>query len=578
MKRFFFVLNKYITLIAFTVFFQTVVYAQNLPIIEDSILPQATLPTIDSNQNLPITSTPEIEASTNQRHQILIYPITYANFPQATIKNVHNIEGSFSFAIHASSPVSYVNYFTLENRLVIDIYNAVPTEDATFPGIPPFIDSIRVAKQNGFTRVVFDITQIPDYTIGFNYDRSIIYLKFAVNPINNITFFSSAYNDYISITGEILPIFEIVQNLQYSLTVTLPLATLAENIYGEEGNFFTSIQAYQRSLSNVHITAVLVGDITYNYLINGNTLTIIIGPPTYKNISFDRESSTITLYNNENITIATQNITIYHNYRDLRHVFTLDGDYSHHFGYGTIQFYSAYSTIIKIVTNYGITQIIIYGENIALAQLLYDESEAYNLIIRTFSPKEVYNYIVMLDPGHGGSDPGAIHFGLRESDQVLKISNLVYDMLLENENIGVFATRNTDVFVSLEDRANLSNGVVDLFVSIHMNAFTNPNPHGTETYYLPQQNEYIFNITRREVATIFQNNLLADLGTVDRGVRSANFTVLRLTEMPSVLLEIGFLSNPTEAQMLGDPVMLQVMANSIYRSILEIFEIYTPIR
>jgi len=183
--------------------------------------------------------------------------------------------------------------------------------------------------------------------------------------------------------------------------------------------------------------------------------------------------------------------------------------------------------------------------------------------------------IVVLDPGHGGRYPGTVHFGVVEKEVALIISNMVRDMLLQNPDIHVLTTRDTDIHVPLIERAEIANNAdADLFVSIHLNAVANNSiVRGTETYYLASETDANFNVTRREVAEIFQRNLIQGLGTIDRGVRTENFSVLRNTTMPSILLELGFLTNPQEAAMFAELATQKKSAEIIYASILEVFEL-----
>lgn len=545
-----------------------------------------TVPTISDDAHPSIIQNYSVYGTISDFTQELVLPpqLQYAYHPTTTILGVTRLNESFTFSINATSPISRVNHFTLEdNRIVIDIYNATANEETIFNGIEGFISGIRIGQQNGFTRVVVDMPVLQSYTINFNYDRTAIYISFLSNEIHQVTFYSTYYSDSITITGAFLPNAVISQFLQESLTITLPLSYL-QHSYGinsyTQGTFFENATANQVNNDTV-IYLSLHGSISYSTSAQDNSLTITIKAPTYRNIYFNREISTITLLNSENITFTQDNLEIYSYYRSLTHVINLNGDYSHHFGYGTILFFSDVSTTIEVNTYEGVTSIVINAPNITYSSFLQSYEPDYNaqgLTLRTFSPREVYSHIVMLDPGHGGSDPGAIQPDYTESELVLIISNIVYERLQQNPNIGVFTTRDTDVFVSLADRAYLANDVADLFVSVHLNSFTTAVPHGTEVYFLPQENEYRFNITRERTAEIFLNNLVQDLGRVDRGIRQANFAVLRLTDMPSVLLEIGFMSNPYEMQFLANPANHPIIADSIYRSILEVFEIYTPNR
>lgn len=153
---------------------------------------------------------------------------------------------------------------------------------------------------------------------------------------------------------------------------------------------------------------------------------------------------------------------------------------------------------------------------------------------------------VTLDFGHGGKDPGGVGYGLQEKDLTLNIG-LAAGKIVERHNVRVVYTRKTDVFIPLEERANIANSAnTDIFVSIHINAFNRSTAQGIEAYSYPTSSAGA--ILARDI----HNELIADntLYTVNRGLKTANFSVLRRTRMPAVLLELGFITNPQDVQIL----------------------------
>jgi len=153
---------------------------------------------------------------------------------------------------------------------------------------------------------------------------------------------------------------------------------------------------------------------------------------------------------------------------------------------------------------------------------------------------------VVIDPGHSGPiEPGACANGVRECDVVLAIAKLLADQLYELDH-ETLLTRNGNIANDdLSFRAELANAnQADLFVSIHANSVANPDAHGTEVYHYPGSEE------GQRLAGLIQPLLVAELGTADRGVKEANFQVLRETACPAVLVEVAFLSNEVERQLL----------------------------
>ncbi|MEB3156675.1 MAG: N-acetylmuramoyl-L-alanine amidase [Cyanobacteriota bacterium] len=174
---------------------------------------------------------------------------------------------------------------------------------------------------------------------------------------------------------------------------------------------------------------------------------------------------------------------------------------------------------------------------------------------------------VVLDPGHGGPDPGAVGIGgLRETDVVLDVA-LQTAQLLQSRGVQVLLTRTSEVDVDLPPRVALANrSGADLFVSLHANALNmdRPDVNGIETFYFQGGRSY-------ELALSIQRQLMAvSPGTPDRGARPGRFFVIRRTVMPSVLTEMGFVTGEIDAPRLADPRFRQSLAAAIAKGILEV--------
>lgn len=171
--------------------------------------------------------------------------------------------------------------------------------------------------------------------------------------------------------------------------------------------------------------------------------------------------------------------------------------------------------------------------------------------------------IVVIDPGHGGRDPGAIGIGgLRETNVVLPISLQVAN-ILQQQGVTVVMTRTTEQTVSLEGRVQISDRAnADIFVSIHANAInlSRPDVNGLETYYASDRGA--------RLARAIHNSLLQAVGGPDRGVRRSRFFVLRRTSAPAALVETGFVTGARDAPLLNDPAYRQRIAQAIARGIL----------
>ena len=153
---------------------------------------------------------------------------------------------------------------------------------------------------------------------------------------------------------------------------------------------------------------------------------------------------------------------------------------------------------------------------------------------------------IVIDPGHSGPvEPGACAGGVRECDVVLAIAKLLAVQLYDQGHEYIF-TRTGDIRTDdLGYRAELANANgADVLISLHANSAENPAAHGTEVYHYPGS-------TRgRRLASLLQARLVAELGTADRGVKEANFQVLRETVCPAALVEVAFISNAADRHLL----------------------------
>ncbi len=179
---------------------------------------------------------------------------------------------------------------------------------------------------------------------------------------------------------------------------------------------------------------------------------------------------------------------------------------------------------------------------------------------------------IFIDPGHGGNDPGAIGIkGTYESNVVLKIA-LELGKILESMGFQTEFSRTTDETVTLAKRAEMGNKTdADLFISIHCNGFLNSSASGTEVYSYPG------NVKGEQLASVLSKKISEKFSLKNRGAKKENFAVLRLSNMPAVLIETAFITNPAEEDLMNSPGFSGEMANTIAEAVAEYFGvIYTP--
>lgn len=182
------------------------------------------------------------------------------------------------------------------------------------------------------------------------------------------------------------------------------------------------------------------------------------------------------------------------------------------------------------------------------------------------------NKTVVIDPGHGGYDVGAVGpTGVNEKDVNLAVA-LKLGTLLQSQGINVVYTRvddnvswTNDIHNDLQTRCDIANKVnADFFISIHSNSSDSSSAIGTETYYTTKKP------SDSSLAKTMQDNLVAVNNLYDRGVKSANFYVLNNTNMPSVLVELAFISNPNEEKLLNSADFQTKSANGLSKGIMTV--------
>lgn len=194
------------------------------------------------------------------------------------------------------------------------------------------------------------------------------------------------------------------------------------------------------------------------------------------------------------------------------------------------------------------------------------------------SPQSIYQNIVLLDAGHGGKDGGASKNGLKEKKLCLAILYTQAKQYFESNDSPVKAywTRHNDTFINLYTRPALTKTYqADLFVSLHMNSASTSSANGTEVYYSKENNKKnSAGLTSKTFATRMKNTLVDTLGNKDRGVKQAGFVVNKYNTVPSILVELGFLTGKSDSKKLKKESYQQKAAKAIYQGVVDTFKKY----
>lgn len=194
-----------------------------------------------------------------------------------------------------------------------------------------------------------------------------------------------------------------------------------------------------------------------------------------------------------------------------------------------------------------------------------------NNIYGTIADK-IKDSVIVIDPGHGGKDYGTCSGELFEKDINLDIS-LRLGELLKEEGIKTVFTRESDAYIDLKSRANMANEIgADLFISIHVNGMdgNDTSSRGSETLYCTTEKYKDAKLNSKKLAQIVQKHMVNKLGTRDNGIKyRPNLAVLRLTKMPAIIAEVGYISNPSDREKLASSEFRKKAAAALHDACIE---------
>jgi N-acetylmuramoyl-L-alanine amidase len=221
----------------------------------------------------------------------------------------------------------------------------------------------------------------------------------------------------------------------------------------------------------------------------------------------------------------------------------------------------AYGTVVSVLDIKGYWAKILYNGKTGYVHKSY-------LKLKNVSGNPVKGRIIVIDAGHGGTDPGTMNGKTYEKNIVLSVAKKVKQKL-ESAGAKVIMTRETDVYKTLEERVQIAkNNYAELFVSIHVNSGS-PAASGTETYYDTSKNPNGYESYL--LAKAIHEQIVDNAGMKNRGVKDYHFYVVRNNNVPSVLVELGFITNSSDYQKLISDQYQNIFAQSIYNGIVQYY-------
>jgi len=488
------------------------------------------------------------------------------------------------FEITASGPFSDVDVQTMDKKLVLDIINAQNgLSQLTYKDNPVAAGyrTSQYAADPMTTRVVLDLKSNNERcSVTLSEDRKTLIVEFEPKTIHTIELGQSHLGDYIRVSG-MAPTSVKTFRMSDPDRVVIDLVGTQTTIGWREGSasgqFVTGIRTDQYNAVTTRVVAVMDGTANYEVIQNGSETWIQFSQTGLKNFEYtSNDTNPMIRFNQRNLDFDKSDIEVIDDYENMTYTFILPEDVSDTFGNGKLVVDDRAIDSIELKQDPdGKTRIII-------KQLEYYEYKlevtAKGIAIAGYKPKALYDKIVVIDAGHGGTDPGAVAGSEHEKSINLKVSNYVKSLFEGSEDYKVYYTRTTDVNKSLQYRTDLANTLeADIFVSIHNNAMNTPAFQGMETLYMPGGSTT--KLSSISIAKIFHETLLPIVDVADRGLKPRDgLYVLRHTKMPAIILELGFMTNPSDLAKITNPEVQQRVAEGIYQATETVFNRFPTTR
>lgn len=424
--------------------------------------------------------------------------------------SLEELEDKYIISTYVSKINSYKSFqLKDQNKLVVDFPNTLLSNNTR--NIYPVNKEIHGIRLGQFTpdtaRLVIDFRTLLDYEIHENRGNLKIIIP-RTKEISNITYASL--------------------NTRQSSSNTIETVTMYNS----------------KNPISLNINKNILNDITYTN--KYDRIAFIL-----KNTQFTNGGKNLTNHYSSNYTNNILSLKLPNKYANLEdEVITINDNYID-------------KMIIKNIDSY--VDIKIYTKTKVDFNII-TRDPTNDTAITILPPKNSNQKLIIIDAGHGGIEPGAVHKDVFEKDLNLDISLKLNKLLTEN-GYNTYMIREDDSYVSLYERAYIANKLnASLFLSIHNNAFYSAQKGSETLYYPPNENNINFN--SETFAKIIQDNLIKTLQTKDRGiVKRPNLVVLSATTMIAALTEIGFITNDSDRKNLLDNNFRHKVASSLFESV-----------
>lgn len=472
--------------------------------------------------------------------------------------------------IQADGAITDINSFVEDGKIVVDITNSKSKLSSSItPTSNKYVSGIRTSQfAADTTRVVFDLKAGAKTKITLSSDRKTVFVDMEYQPLEAMIVGADSKGDYLVLDNISKSQIKMEENLD-EIRLVIDNISLKEDIQWNNvgGDYIEQIIAKNTSTGIDIRISLNTNDVyvTQVQTTKGDT-TIRLLKPSFKNIGYSESNKTITL--NAPNGLSAYAMTVTDLYREKKIIVDLGANYEDHFGSGQFNIGDQTISTVEIV-NDQTTKLVINEKSIHAVNIRQTND---GVQIQLVKPREKYQKILVIDPGHGGSDSGASGNGIKEKDINLKQALAIKNLIEANTDIKVYMTRENDTTLTLAFRTDLSNDIeADMFVSVHNNSGSS-SVTGTEVLYYPNSSD----LRGKQIAQLVQNKLIQYCGTVNRGIKERpDLYVLRTSKMPAILIEGGFISNASEAAQLNSSSFTAQYARAVYEAIVESFNTLT---
>lgn len=380
-------------------------------------------------------------------------------------------------------------------------------------------------------------------------------------------------SEYLTVTG-LQGIKPIITEDEDSIYLSIPntINTLGDYDFSNQEESTSMVYVTLRSTSSNNSFLIIQKkspEVTYEIHEDGSNFTVYIGQEEVIP-EIDNTPLKITLPSG----VRLSDISSEDNYHNKQISIRIKGDHRSFFEQNPIA--NTYENVANIKVSYSAskgTEILITTNVIQGFEYTIVDGKLQVTIDR---PSAIYDKIIILDAGHGGKDPGAVKGNTQEKAINFKVLNEYAKDYFTDSGIKVYYTRIDDTLIPLADRASFAKQVeADFFISLHCNSSTSSAARGTSVYYSSTNTSKTSSgLTSKILANTLVNNLSKSLGTRNLGIIDKGFVVVRDNSVPAVLIELAFLSNPSDLSILTNPTYQKKAAKTIYDTVASLFEAY----